>query len=338
MAKIVLGVGTSHGPMLSTPWQEWGQRVQADKRNDELWFKGEHYTFDELAEIRRDEHLEKELTPEKFEARHTACQKAIDVVADVVAKVKPDVAVIIGDDQKELLLEDNMPALAVYWGDKFLNASVTEEQLAKMPPGIAVANWGHSPPQDQEVQGEPSLARHIIDTALADDFDVSHMNSLPAGRYDNHGIPHAYGFIYRRIMHDDVIPNVPVFINTFYPPNQPTLKRSYKFGKAIGNAIRSWDSDKTVAVFASGGLTHFVVEEDLDDLVLNAFQEKDDDALTNLPVERFNSGTSEIRNWIALAGALAEDDLTMKLIDFVPCYRSIAGTGNAMGFAYWNGQ
>jgi hypothetical protein len=25
----------------------------------------------------------------------------------------------------------------------------------------------------------------------------------------------------------------------------------------------------------------------------------------------------------------------MELIDYVPCYRSIAGTGNAMGFAQW---
>ena len=25
----------------------------------------------------------------------------------------------------------------------------------------------------------------------------------------------------------------------------------------------------------------------------------------------------------------------MTLVDYVPCYRSEAGTGNAMGFAYW---
>src|SRR5689334_10710569 len=78
MAKLVLGVATSHGPMLSTPWQEWGQRVQADKRSTELWFKGKNVSFDELVELRRDEKLENEITPEKMEARHTACQQAID--------------------------------------------------------------------------------------------------------------------------------------------------------------------------------------------------------------------------------------------------------------------
>ena len=31
MAEIVLGMATSHGPMLSTPWKEWGQHVNADR-------------------------------------------------------------------------------------------------------------------------------------------------------------------------------------------------------------------------------------------------------------------------------------------------------------------
>jgi hypothetical protein len=42
-----------------------------------------------------------------------------------------------------------------------------------------------------------------------------------------------------------------------------------------------------------------------------------------------------IKNWIVVAGAMAEAGLKMKLIDYVPCYRSEAGTGSGMGFAYW---
>jgi hypothetical protein len=100
-------------------------------------------------------------------------------------------------------------------------------------------------------------------------------------------------------------------------------------------AIGSWSSDKRVAVIASGGLSHFVIEEDLDQQVLAALQEGDSDRLLGLPVEHFESGTSEIRNWIALAGAMQDTRLRMELVDYVPCYRSIAGTGNAMAFAQW---
>jgi 3-O-methylgallate 3,4-dioxygenase len=48
---------------------------------------------------------------------------------------------------------------------------------------------------------------------------------------------------------------------------------------------------------------------------------------------QLNSGTSEIRNWIAAAGAL--EGLETAWQDYVPCYRSPAGTGCGMGFAVW---
>jgi hypothetical protein len=62
--------------------------------------------------------------------------------------------------------------------------------------------------------------------------------------------------------------------------------------------------------------------------------EKDAGALADLPVDRLNLGTSEIRNWMVVSGAAG--DLDMKLIDYVPCYRSPAGTGTANGFYWWN--
>ena len=48
MARIAVGIGTSHAPQLSTPPDEWGQRATADRRNPALVFHGEDYTFDEL--------------------------------------------------------------------------------------------------------------------------------------------------------------------------------------------------------------------------------------------------------------------------------------------------
>jgi hypothetical protein len=340
MAKIVLGIGTSHGPMLSTPWEEWGQRVLADKRaapgtGHELYFQGKGFYFDDLTKERAGERLESEITPEKMQEHHAACQRAIASLAETFERVAPDTAVIFGDDQEEIFLNDNMPAFLVYWGETVDNVPMSPETAAKMPPGIAVAAWGHQPPEKTVNPVESTLARHIIDQLMESEFDVAHSKHLPAGRHGDHSIPHAYGFVYRRIMNDEVIPNVPVFLNTFYPPNQPTLKRSYKFGQTVGRAIRSWDSDKKVSVMASGGLTHFVIEEDLDREFLDCLEKGDSERMLNLPVERFQAGSSEMRNWIALAGALEDTGLKMKLVDYVPCYRSAAGTGNAMGFVEW---
>lgn len=35
-------------------------------------------------------------------------------------------------------------------------------------------------------------------------------------------------------------------------------------------------------------------------------------------------------------GAMSQIGAAMTLVDYVPCYRSEAGTGNAMGFVYWD--
>jgi aromatic ring-opening dioxygenase catalytic subunit (LigB family) len=146
-------------------------------------------------------------------------------------------------------------------------------------------------------------------------------------------MPHAYSFVVRRIMNGNDIPIVPVLLNTCYPPNQPTPKRCYQLGRAVRTAIEAWDSSKRVAVMGSGGLSHFVVDEELDRTVLKAMVEKDADTLMNLPRARLNSATSEIRNWIAAAAAC--EHLQCEVIEYVPVRRTPAGTGGGWAFARW---
>lgn len=107
MAEIVLGIGTSHGPMLSTPWEKWAGRVAADKQLAEHDFRGSTYSFDELVALRQNENLAEQITPEKWQERSEACRTALDTLAAKYAEVAPDVAVIVGNDQRELFMEDN---------------------------------------------------------------------------------------------------------------------------------------------------------------------------------------------------------------------------------------
>ncbi|MPZ15748.1 MAG: protocatechuate 3,4-dioxygenase [Chloroflexi bacterium] len=337
MAKIVLGVGTSHGPQLTLSPDQWWRRAEADRRNPELWFHGRPYGFADLKRERGNGSFEKELGLDKAKERFDACQRAIETLADVVERVSPDVAVVVGDDQHEAFLDDNMPAISVYWGDGIENAGLSEYQDRgeRSSPGLIEAARGHLPPEHATYPGEPSLGRHILESLIGQEFDVAHSRKLPVDSGRLGGIGHAFGFVYRRIMRDEVIPNVPIFLNTYYPPNQPTMRRCYNLGRALRRAVESWDSDKTVAVIASGGLSHFVIEEDLDRQIIEGLKQRDEKLLTGHPDSYFNSGTSEIRNWVVVAGALEESDFAMTLTDYVPCYRSEAGTGCAMAFAHW---
>jgi OH-DDVA oxygenase/3-O-methylgallate 3,4-dioxygenase len=45
---------------------------------------------------------------------------------------------------------------------------------------------------------------------------------------------------------------------------------------------------------------------------------------------------SELKSWISLAGLLEGASAEMHEIDYVPCYRSPAGTGTANGFYWWD--
>ena len=335
MAEIVLGIGTSHGPMLSTPWENWGARVAFDKRANHD-FRGAKYSFDELVALRRDEGLESQITRDLWKIRSNACRVALKKLAEAFSEAAPDVAVIVGNDQRELFSDQTTPAFSVFYGQTIENRPRTPEQIAQLPPGIALAERGHAPPEDAVYPGHPELGLHLIESLMEEDFDVSTMNRLPKGTGYVNGVPHAYGFVYRQIMRDLPPPTVPIILNTFYPPNQPTAARCVAFGKVLGRAIKNWKDEARVAVIASGGLSHFVIDEALDKLILRAFKEGDEAALLGVPEDFYQSGTSEIKNWLPVAALMSEGELDMELIDYVPCYRSEAGTGNAMGFALWD--
>jgi hypothetical protein len=331
MAKIVLGIGSSHAPQLALPPTEWWRRTEHDKKNPALWYRGKTYKFPELVEERASGHFEKELSPETAQNRWNTCQQSIATLADTVERVHPDVAIVLGDDQEECFLDDNMPSLSVFWGE----AVDTVPHTVGGEYGVAKPEFSRYPSERTSNPTHSGLGRHIIDTLIQDHFDPAHSKHLPAGKLGDHGIGHAFSYTYRRLMKDEVIPNVPILLNTYYPPNQVPVKRCYQMGRALRQAIESWDSDKRVAIIASGGLSHFVIEEDLDEKIIDALKKKDGDALTSFPVEYFNSGTSEIRNWIVVAGALEQSELEMNLVDYRPCYRTEAGTGCAMAFAEW---
>src|SRR3977135_667307 len=139
MAEIVLGMATSHGPMLSTPPEKWALRVGADRQNARHFFKGKTYKFDELTALRAAERLDLQITPEVWRTRHAACQTAISTLAEVYAEVKPDVAVIVGNDQMEIFTDATIPAFSVFWGDSLVNEQPDHEYFEKLGPGLAIA-------------------------------------------------------------------------------------------------------------------------------------------------------------------------------------------------------
>lgn len=328
---------TTHGPTLSTTPEEWLMRLPADHANKQHWYKGGRYDFDTLIDMRKGERLAEQSGLAERTKRHEACRAAIDTMAAAYAHTKPDAAVIFGNDQQELFNETLMPAFTIFNGETIWNEPSSAEQAGKHPPGIHAAEWGHKPSAYTEYPGHPELANYLIGNLIANQFDITRANQLP--KLPDHwhsGIGHAFGFVYRQIMRDAVVPHVPVITNTFFPPNQPTARRCFELGRTVARAIKAWESDARVAIFGSGGMSHFVIDEDLDRHFFAAMAARDANTLCGISEDLLQSGSSELKNWIAAAGAIFETGLSGDVVDYQPCYRSEAGTGTANGFVYWS--
>jgi hypothetical protein len=330
MAEIVLGIGTSHGPLLSTPPEQWDLRAGADRVNKQHAYRGKTYDYESLLRERAPG-FAREIEMDSRRERYGRCQKALDAVGKKFKDVAPDAFVIVGNDQREIFSDALTPAITVFRGAQIENIPDSHPEVS---PGLKIAEAGNCPPEGATYAGAQDFADYIIKTLVAEDFDLTQATTLPKDSA-RLGIPHAYGFVYHRVLGDTPPPSVPVIFNVHYEPNRPSIRRCLSLGRALRNAIRNWTGHKRVALVASGGLTHFVIDEEFDQKVLGAIERGDEDTLAGLPEEYFRVGTAEIKNWLPVVAAMNAERKRFHKIDYVPCYRSEAGTGNAMAFVYW---
>jgi hypothetical protein len=329
MAEIVLGIGASHGPLLSTPPEQWDLRAKADRENKSHWFRGKTYDFESLLKERAPG-FAAEVTVDVRRERFAKCRSAMEKLGTKFNSVAPEAVVILGNDQREFFNPGLTPAITVYRGKEIRNV----QHLHEDQPGLNIAEPGNSPTEGATYPGATALADHILDSLADENFDLAQSDDTPSGA-PRGGIPHAYGFLYHSILQDKTPPSVPIILNVHFPHNTPKLHRCLELGHALYRAIKSFKGFSRVGLMASGGLTHFVIDEDLDQTIMAAMKKGDEKALAALPENVFKVGTAEIKNWYPVIAAMNAAGLKYHQVDYVPCYRSEAGTGNAMCFAYW---
>jgi 3-O-methylgallate 3,4-dioxygenase len=326
MAQIVLGIGTSHTPMLNAPLADWSRFIERDRLRPHLTKEGRPVSYEELERLAPAD-MAAQLTPEVFADKHQRALAEVERLGAVVRNARLDTLIVVGDDQKELYGDANMPAVLLYRGESIRNVPLASHPGPDWARQASARYFEPEQPRDYPVDAR--LAEHLI-AQLMEDFDLSCANTLA----DGYGEGHAFGFVHNRLLAGMTIPVVPVFLNTYYPPNQPTPGRCYRLGQALRRAVESFPGNQRIGVLASGGLSHFTVDPDLDGRVIRALRERNAAALAELPREQLNSGSSEIRNWICMAGAV--EHLALRRIEYIPAYRTRAGTGTGLCFADWS--
>ncbi len=203
---------------------------------------------------------------------------------------RPDVVVMFYNDHGLNFFLDKMPTFAIGAAPEYHNAD---------------EGWGI--PTLAPLRGEPELSWHLIEALVEKEFDIVSCQEML--------VDHACTLPLKLFWPDGECPVtvVPICINTVQFP-LPKASRVYALGRAVGEAIRSWDSDKKVAVIASGGLSH-QLDGERAGFINKAFDLQFLDSLQSNPqwatqfsiheiVEQAGTQGVELLQWLAMRAAL----------------------------------
>jgi 3-O-methylgallate 3,4-dioxygenase len=325
MALIVLGVGMSHTPQMSMSSDHWAAYAANDARFPLIW-KRKTWEFDDLVAARANEGIAEQVNDETWAAKYAQITAGIDQLAEALAEAAPDLVVVIGDDHHEIFTDDSMPTFAIYWGD-----TIEAFPPAEIWPTVAPAAWALHGEAPETYDCDAAMGEHLIADLNRRGFDVAHVKA----QLEAKSAGHPFIAVRQRLMDRSVppLPFVPVILNTYFPPNTPTPQRSWAFGEALGASIAAYPTDQRIAIVASGGLSHFVIDEAIDQELLTVLESRDQKTIDQLDPVDYVSGTSESLCWLVAGGACA--GLDFEVVEYVPGYRTAAGTGTAMTAAVW---
>jgi hypothetical protein len=163
MAEIVLGLGTGHASTLGSAPAQVRQVAERDKVDPRI----------DYAEALRQARpgIADEISDERMQAHYEACLRGVAQLKVVLDRVNPDVMIIIGDDQHEQFMNDNMPMFALFHGDEM-------PAPPRSPSWVdAATDWRAGDSRDS-FPGHPELANHLLRSLCAEGFDFARTDKL----------------------------------------------------------------------------------------------------------------------------------------------------------------
>ena len=239
MADIVIGIASSHTPQLSSGVDMWPDHALRDQRYALLGKDARYHTYEETL-AGADPGIARELEPDVWAGKYQRVQAAIESLSAALAAAGADLALVIGDDQRELFIDDGIPAFACFTGTELLDMAPDAETFAKLPKGIQAAYWAVHGEEKAVHPVAQQLSAYIAERLALADFDLTVFTRQPAGRT----LGHAFTFPRYRLGLPASTPIVPVFVNTYYPPNVPSAARCFALGRELRRAVEAWESGR----------------------------------------------------------------------------------------------
>ena len=208
-----------------------------------------------------------------------------------LAQAKPDVAVVFYNDHGLNFFLDKLPTFAVGAAPEYRNAD---------------EGWGI--PTVEPFAGDPALSWHIIESLVADVFDVTTCQEMLV----DHALTLPMALLWPG-GGEWPVRIVPIAMNHVQHP-LPSPRRCYRLGQAVGRALDAWDDRARVVVLGTGGLSHQLdgeragfINRPFDLMCMDAIV-ADPEKLTRYStldiVREAGAQGTELMAWLAARGAL----------------------------------
>jgi aromatic ring-opening dioxygenase catalytic subunit (LigB family) len=305
MGNLIAAMATSHAFAVMNP-AKWDDFLKLNRGLYQKLYGVEPQLAPESAQ----ETLETNL------ARYQRISEAHDRLKKELQELRPDVLLVVGDDQNEHFKADNIPQIAMYSGGDFRTAADAPAYRSRS-----------------------DVADLLLKRLVREDFDVSIVGKFP----DDRLISHAHVHVLERLVPDRDIPVVPIFVNGIHVPSLEP-RRCYALGAAMRRIVASdLPSETRVAVVASGGLSHFTagypwkayngpfkygaISTDFDQRLIAAMTRGGGAKLASelTSDDLLYHGDIEFRCWLVVLGMV--EDVPAEMLAYEPFYRAIMGMG-----------
>jgi hypothetical protein len=240
-------------------------------------------------------------------------RNGFDRARQLLEASRPDVLITFADDHFDRCFYDNLPAFLVGVGE-----------AARGP---AVADFG-IPEVRLPILSE--LARFIVTEGLDRGVDFAYSEDL--------ALDHAELAPMIHLTPRWDIPIIPIVVNAFAPP-MPSLRRCFDVGAFVRTCVERWPGNERVAVLGTGGLSHWVgppetgrINAEFDRWFLDCLSRREFDEITTRYARHTDleavagNGGQEIRDWLAVAGAMPQQ-LRPQVLAYEPLQSWFTGTG-----------
>jgi protocatechuate 4,5-dioxygenase beta chain len=205
----------------------------------------------------------------------------------------PDAIVLVYNDHASAFSLDLIPTFAIGTAGAF-----------------AVADEGWGPRPVPPVEGHPELAAHLAQSIIRQDFDLTIVNRMDV----DHGLTVPLSLLCGQPAAWPC-PVIPVAVNVVHYP-VPSGRRCLALGRAIRNALATFDGDLDVQVWGTGGMSH-QLQGPRAGLINREFDRAFMDRLIEAPVElaelphveyirEAGSEGIELVMWLIARGAMAD--------------------------------